>query len=51
MIYYEAGTPVSYDQSQADSGNDMTVTRSADASIVMIGEEQYFLPDAIIFGG
>jgi hypothetical protein len=51
VIYYEAGTPVSYDQSQADSGNDMTVTRSADASIVMIGEEQYFLPDAIIFGG
>jgi hypothetical protein len=50
-IYFENGTPVRFDQSEADRGKTMTVTRESDASVVSIGEERYFLPDAIIYGG
>lgn len=50
-IFFENGTPVRFDRSEADRGKTMTVTRDADASVVAIGDERYFLPDAIIFGG
>lgn len=50
-ISFAAGLPVSYDQSQADAGKDMTVTRDRDSSVVFIGSERYVLPDAIIYGG
>jgi len=50
-IFFENGTPVRYDQSEADRGKTMTVAREGDASIVAIGDERYVLPDAIIFGG
>jgi hypothetical protein len=50
-IYFENGTPVSFDKSEADGDKAMTATRDRDSSIVLIGEERYVLPDAIIFGG
>jgi hypothetical protein len=50
-IFFENGTPVRYDQSDADRGKPLTVTRESDASVVSIGDERYVLPDAIIYGG
>jgi hypothetical protein len=52
VIYFEAGTPVSFDRSQADQGREMTVTRTdTGTSIVFIGEERFEIPDAVIWGG
>lgn len=53
VIYFEAGVPVSFDQSQADAGKEMAVSRDADGygATVMIGDERYPLFDSIIFGG
>jgi hypothetical protein len=50
-IFFESGTPVRFNQSEADRGKTMTVTRESDVSVVSIGEERYFLPDAILYGG
>lgn len=51
MIFFEGGTPVYYDQSQADRGAEMAVTRQGDNSIVFVGQERFEIPDAVIFGG
>ena len=51
VIFFQDGTPISFDQSQADAGKEMTVSRDGDTSIVLIGDERYVLPDSIIFGG
>lgn len=51
VIFFQGGRPTSFDRSQADSGKQMTVTRDADTSIVVIGDERYEIPDAVIFGG
>lgn len=51
VIFFEGGTPVAYDESQADAGLEMTVERESDTSIVMIGAERFEFPDAVIFGG
>ena len=50
-IFFEGGTAMSYDQSQADQGSEMTVTRDGDNSIIFIGEERFVIPDAVILGG
>lgn len=51
-IYFEAGNPVSFDQSQADRGLEMTVSRTANGIIiVIIGEERFEIPDTVIWGG
>ena len=51
-IYFEAGNPVSFDQSQAEQGSQMTVSRMADGiMIVVIGEERFEIPDSVIWGG
>ena len=51
VIFFEDGTPVYFDQSQADEGKELTVTREGDNSIVFVGEERFVIPDAVIFGG
>jgi hypothetical protein len=52
VIYFEGGTPMSFDQSQADQGLKMTVSRTDNGiSIVLIGEERFEIPDAVIWGG
>lgn len=50
-ILFEGGTAISYDQSQADQGSEMTVTRDGDNNIIFIGEERFVIPDAVILGG
>jgi hypothetical protein len=50
-IFFEAGTPVSFDESQADQGREMTVARDGDNSIVFVGEARFVMPDAVIWGG
>ncbi|MFZ7093929.1 hypothetical protein [Primorskyibacter sp. 2E233] len=40
VIFFEKGNAVSYDQSQADAGATMTVSRDGDNSIVFIGQAQ-----------
>ncbi|MGA9252111.1 MAG: SH3 domain-containing protein [Roseobacter sp.] len=50
-IFFEAGTPVSYDQSQADRGREMTVSRDGDTTIIFIGDARFVIPDAIVWGG
>jgi uncharacterized protein YraI len=52
VIYFEAGTPVSYDQSEAERGIDMTVSRIDNGiNIILIGDERFEIPDAVIWGG
>ena len=51
VIFFKAGTPVAYDQSQADAGAEMTVTRDGDNNIVFVGQERFVIPDAVIWGG
>lgn len=51
-IYFEAGNPVSFDQSQAEQGLQMTVSRSVDGiMIVVIGGERFEIQDSVIWGG
>ena len=50
-IYFEGGTAMSYDTPPSDQAGAMTVTRSGDTSIIMIGEERFVIPDAVIQGG
>lgn len=50
-IFYQDGAPVAYDQSEADGGAEMIVTREDDTHIVTIGDLTVDIPDAAIFGG
>jgi hypothetical protein len=51
VIYFENGTPSTYDESEADGGAVMTVSREGDTSIVMIGEQRFVIPNAFLLGG
>ena len=51
VIYFEAGTPAHYDESDADAGAKMTVDRNADLFIVQLGGQRFEIPDAVISGG
>jgi hypothetical protein len=52
VIFFEAGTPVRYDETEADGGARMTVTRTDNGiNIVFIGEERFEIPDSVIWGG
>jgi hypothetical protein len=52
VIFFEAGSPVSFDQSQADQGLEMAVSRTDNGiNIVFIGEERFEIPDSVIWGG
>ncbi len=52
VIYFEAGTPVSFDKSQADGDVEMTVTRTDNGiNIIFIGDERFEIPDSVIWGG
>lgn len=51
VLFFEDGTPVSFDASQADGDAQMTVTRDGDNSIVFVGQERFVIPDAVIWGG
>lgn len=52
VIFFEGGNPISFDQSQADQGLQMTSTIADNGMIiVMIGEERFEIPDSVIWGG
>jgi hypothetical protein len=52
VIFFEGGTPVSFDQSQADKGLEMTVTKTENGiNIIFIGEARFEIPDSVIWGG
>jgi hypothetical protein len=52
VIFFEAGTPVSYDESEADAGATMTVTRTdTGINIILVGDERFEIPDSVIWGG
>jgi hypothetical protein len=51
VIFFESGTPAYFDQSAADDGKEMTVTQDVDTFIVMIGDERFEIPEAVITGG
>lgn len=51
LIYFENGAPASYDQSQADAGTSMDVSRDGDTFIVTIGDDRFLIPEAVILGG
>lgn len=51
VLYFENGKITGYDQSEADGGAKITVTRSGDEQIVTIGGARFEIFDALIFGG
>jgi len=51
VIFFEDGTPVYFDQSQADGNIEMTTGRENDLFQVKIGEERFEIPEAVINGG
>ena len=51
VIFFEAGKPVGYDESEADGGAKMTVEQNADLFMVKIGKQRFEFPDAVINGG
>ena len=51
VIYFEDGTPSSFDSSAADGDAELTATKEGDTNIVMIGDSRFEIPDAAINGG
>ncbi len=50
VIYFEAGTPAYYDQSEADGGARMTVGKEDDLFTVRIGTQRFEFPEVVITG-
>jgi len=50
-IFFEHGTAVSADTSQADGYGELRASRDGDLSTIFVGEERYEIPDAVLFGG
>lgn len=49
-IFFEVGNATGYDMSQADPG-EFRAEKEGDRYIILIGEERYEIPEAVIFGG
>lgn len=50
VIFYEDGTPMSFDSSEADGGVEMAVGKESDLFQVRIGEERFEIPDVVFLG-
>lgn len=50
IIFFEDGTPISFDSSEADAGAEMKVGKEVDLFHVRIGEERFEIPDVVLFG-
>jgi hypothetical protein len=50
VIFFENGTPMSFDSSAADGEAEMTVGKDADLFKVRIGDERFEIPDLVIVG-
>jgi uncharacterized protein YraI len=52
VIFFEGNAPHHYDESQADGGAEMTVSRDdQDNFIVFVGQARFVIPEALITGG
>ncbi|MCB1499895.1 MAG: hypothetical protein KDK07_08900 [Bauldia sp.] len=51
VLYFEDGEIVRYDQSEADGGSELRVTRDGDVQIVTIGDARFEVFDALLLGG
>lgn len=50
-IYFRMGRPIGADISQADGYKKFKSTRENGLYLILIGDERYEIPDAVIFGG
>lgn len=50
-IFFDAGKPASFDQSQADGDVTMKVDQDADLFKISIGDQRFEIPDAVVNGG
>lgn len=51
VLYFENGEIVRYDQSEADGGAELRVTRDGDLQIVTVGDARFEIVDALLNGG
>ena len=51
VLYFENGEVVRYDQSEADGGAELRVTRDGDVQIVTVGDARFEIFDALLIGG
>lgn len=51
ILYFENGKIVRYDQSEADGGAELRVTRNGDIQTVTIGDARFEVFDALLVGG
>lgn len=50
-LFFDTGSLVSADSSQADRHPDVGATRAGDLATVRVGDDRYEIPDAVLFGG
>lgn len=51
VIFFESGKPVSFDESEADGGANMTATQKAGLNMIYIGDQRFEIPESVIYGG
>lgn len=52
VLFFENNVPVSYNQSEADGGAEMTVSRDENGDVVVfVGEARFAFPEAFMTGG
>ena len=51
VLYFEAGEVIRYDESEADGGAELRVTREGDRQFVTVGDARFELVDAFLIGG
>ena len=50
LIFFKNDTPVSFDSSEADGGEEMTVTKDVDLFKIGIGDQRFEIPDIVLIG-
>ena len=51
VLYFEAGEIIRYDESEADGGAELRVTREGDRQFVTVGDARFEVVDAFLIGG
>ncbi len=51
LLFFEDGTPVRFDRSEADGNAEITVEKVADLFFVRVGDQRFEIPEAVIVGG
>jgi hypothetical protein len=50
-LYFQMGTAIGADTSQADGYSEFRAEKENDLSMIRVGDERYEIPDAVLFGG